>query len=52
MTDKKIENVAVEQEELNIDEISAEDLEEQAGGMMAISPGFDCNGSFTCGTYD
>jgi hypothetical protein len=53
MTDKKIENVAVEQEELNIDEISAEELEAQAGGMMeSISPDFDCNGSFTCGTYD
>ncbi|WP_170940446.1 hypothetical protein [Pseudoalteromonas sp. NBT06-2] len=51
MKNEKLENVTAEEQEINLDEISAEELEAQAGGLMP-SMIDDCNGTFTCVTYD
>ncbi|WP_160317401.1 hypothetical protein [Pseudoalteromonas sp. R3] len=50
MSDKKVENVTTQEQMLDIDEVSAEELEEQAGGLAHRDRDDDvkdCIGPFT-----
>ncbi|MCG7536144.1 hypothetical protein [Pseudoalteromonas sp. OOF1S-7] len=49
MSDKKLEDVTTDEQELDIDEVSAEELEDQAGGMHQVAPCGTYNGD--CGVY-